>query len=462
MAITTLLGGCTMVGPNYRVPDAAMIRAPVAQGGFVAGTSVTVAEPLPDHWWKLYNDPILDRLIGEALAANTDLRAAQANLQRSLALLGLREVNREIQSAFSAETSYAQRSAEAELQHVQPPVHGIYNIGIAVSYDLDLFGGLKRGIEAASADADAAIAARDLVRVNVAAETARAYADLCNSGFQTDVLNRSLAWQEKGLRLTGILVRYGRLAPYELDRRQALLDAGKSRLPRLAARQRNALLRITALAGRVPAEADSSLLACQHPLDLAQPIPVGDGQALLKRRPDIRMAERHLAASTARIGVATAALYPDIKLGATIGSTGVGSDLFSPLTNRYGVGPQISWAINRHAVRAQIRAADAQSQADLAAFDGAVIKALREVETALNTYAADMDRHRTLQRSCDETERVAQRIQQLRHGGRIAELPTVEANRDLTLAEQALAESEAALNEDQMMLFLSLGGGWSA
>lgn len=341
-------------------------------------------------------------------------------------------------------------------------MHDIYNTGIAVSYDLDLFGGLKRGIEAASADADAAIAARDLVRVNVAAETARAYADLCNSGFQTDVLNRSLAWQEKGIHLTGILVRYGRLAPYELDRRQALLDAGKSHLPRLAARQRNALLRITALTGRLPAEADSALLACHHPLDLTRPIPVGDGQALLKRRPDIRMAERHLAASTARIGVATAALYPDIKLGATIGSTGVGSDLFSPLTNRYGLGPQVSWVINRHAVRAQIKAADAQSQADLAAFDGTVIKSLREVEAALNTYTADTDQHRSLQQSRDEAARVAQRTEQLRRGGRIPELPAVEANRDLLAAEQALAESEASLNDDQVTLFLSLGGGWSS
>lgn len=462
LALALLLGGCATVGPNYHVPDTAMVKAPAAQGAFISGTNVTVAEPLPDHWWKLYNDPVLDGLIAQALEANTDLRVAQANLQRSLALLGLRNANREVQASFDAETSEAQRSAEAELSHVQPPVHDIYNTGIAVSYDLDLFGGLKRGIEAASADTEAAVAARDLVRVNVAAETARAYADLCNSGYQADVLSRSLALQEKGVHLTSILVQHGRLAPYELDRRQALLDAGKSRLPRLGARQRNALFRITALAGRVPAQADSALLACHHPLDLAQAIPVGDGQALLKRRPDIRMAERNLAASTARIGVATAALYPDIKLGATVGSTGAGADLFSPLTNRYGIGPQISWTINRHAVRAQIKAADAQAQADLASFDGVVIKALREVETALNTYAADIDQHESLERSRNEAASVARRTEQLRRGGRIPELPAVEANRDLVTAEQALAESEAALNEDQMTLFLALGGGWQA
>ena len=294
-----LLAGCTTVGPDYRVPDQAVVKAPAAQGDFQSGRAVTKAEPLPDHWWRLYDDATLDRLIAEALAANTDLRVAQANLERSLALLGERNAAREIQAGADLETSMAQRSAEAELAHVQPPVRQIYKIGIGASYDLDLFGGLRRGIEAASADADAAVAARDLVRVNVAAETARAYADICNSGYQLDVLARAIAVQQHGVRLTRLLVSHGRAAAFELDRRQGLLETAQARLPRLAARQRNALFRVTALAGHVPAEADQRLLQCRRPLELAKVIPVGDGAALLKRRPDIRLAERHLAASTA-------------------------------------------------------------------------------------------------------------------------------------------------------------------
>lgn len=455
------LGGCTVVGPDYHVPDAAMVNAPAAQAAFQSAGAVTALEPLPDHWWRLYETPTLDRLIEQAFAANTDLRIAEANLERSLALLDQRQAGREIQGSANAETSWAQRSAEAELSHVKPPTRQIYNMGVGASYDLDLFGKIRRGIEAANADAEAAVAARDLVRVTVAAETARAYADICNAGYQRDVLDRAIAILEQSVRLTRIMVSHGRAAPYELDRRQALLEASRARLPRLVARQRNALFRVTALAGRTPGEADSGLLACHAPLALTRMIPVGDGAALLKRRPDIRMAERRLAATTARIGVATADLYPDIRLGASVGSTGAAADFLSPLTNRFGLGPMISWTLNRHAVRARIAATEAQSRGDLAAFDGVVIKALREVETALTNYAAGLEQQQGLDRASEDAARAAMRVGQLRRGGKIAALPALEAERDRVAADQAAAEARAAINDDQITLFLALGGGWS-
>lgn len=456
-----LLAGCKTVGPNYHVPESAMVNAPDAQGKFLSGTAKTADAPLPDRWWQLYDDPVLDALVTEALTANTDLRVAQANLERSLALLGARRADREVQGSLNADSNYAQRSAEAELQHVQPVPRQIYNAGLTASYDLDLFGGLKRGIEAASADTEAAVAARDLVRVNVAAETARAYADVCNAGFQLDVLGKAIGLQEKGVALTRVLVRNGRAAPYELDRRQGLLEASKARLPRLEARRTNALFRIAALQGRTPERADTAVLACRHPLALSQTLPVGDGQSLLKRRPDVRMAERKLAASTARIGVETAALYPDIRLGASVGSTGAVADALSPLTNRYGLGGMISWALNRHAARARIDAAQAQTRADLASFDGVVVKALREVETALNSYAAGLEQQDNLDRARADAAVVARTTKQLWRGGRIAALPAIDAERDLITAEQVAAEARAATNDDQITLFLALGGGWA-
>lgn len=460
-SFAALLAGCTTVGPDYHVPDAALVHSPAAQGEFVSGGTVTSAQPLPDHWWKLFNDPVLDGVVAHALDANTDLRVAEASLERSYALLDARGASRELQGSLAADTSYAQRSAEAELSHVKPPTREIYNAGIAVSYDLDLFGGLRRGIEAASADTEAAIAARDLARVNVAAETTRAYMDICNAGFQQDVLARSIALQQRGIVLTRTLMRYGRAVSYELDRRQGVLDASRARLPRLVARQENALLRLTALLGKPPAEADRTLLACHRPLELAQLVPVGDGQALLKRRPDVRMAERRLAAATARIGVETADLYPDIRFGASVGSTGAAADLLSSLTNRFGIGPSISWTLNRHAVRARINAAEAQSRVELASFDGVVLKALREVETALNSYAAGIAQQRDLELARAEAARVAAQTARLRHGGKIAELPAIEAERDLVTAEQAAADGRVAMSDDQIALFLALGGGWT-
>jgi NodT family efflux transporter outer membrane factor (OMF) lipoprotein len=459
--LAILLAGCTTVGPDYHVPDAAIVRAPTAQGAFAGGTAVTSSQPLPDHWWTLFNDPVLDGLVVRALDANTDLRVAEASLARSYALLDARGASRELQGSLAADTSYAQRSAEAELSHVQPPTRQIYNAGITASYDLDLFGGLRRGIEAASADTEAAIAARDLARVNVAAETTRAYMDICNAGFQRDVLDRSIALQGRGIALTRTLIRYGRAVSFDRDRRQGALDASRARRPRIVARQDNALLRLTALLGKTPAEADKNLLACHHPLDLARLVPVGDGQALLRRRPDIRIAERRLAAATARIGVETAQLYPDIRFGASLGSTGAAADALSPLTNRFGIGPSISWAVNRHAVRARIDAAQAQSRVELATFDGVVLKALREVESALNSYAAGIEQQQSLEQARAAAARVAQQTARLRRGGKIAELPAIEAERDLVIAEQAAADGRVAMSEDQIALFLALGGGWT-
>lgn len=456
------LAACAPVGPNYRLPSEALVNAPAAQGGFVSGNGGTAYADLPDRWWRLYDDATLDALVGQALDANTDLRAANANLARSMALLDEARTHREVQGGASAETDWQQRSAEQVLSHVQPPERQTYDVGLSASYDLDLFGGIRRGIEAVTADSEASEAARDLVRVTVAAETARAYADICNAGYRLAALQRVIAVQEDDLRLTRLLVAHGRAASFEADRHVAALDASRARLPGLAARQRNAAFRLATLLGRPPAQYDPEWLRCAAPLRLSQPLPTGDGRALLARRPDIRMAERHLAADTARIGVATSALYPDIRLGASIGSTGAAIDALSPLTNRFAIGPLITWTLNRSAARARIAGVRAQTDADLANFDGSVLKALREVEIALDTYGADLDRQRELERSRIAAQSVAARTRQLRAGGRIGGLAALSAERDAALAEQAAADGEADLNADQIAVFLALGGGWKA
>jgi outer membrane protein TolC len=143
----------------------------------------------------------------------------------------------------------------------------------------------------------------------------------------------------------------------------------------------------------------------------------------LRRRPDIRIAERRIAGDTARVGVAMSALYPDIRLGASIGSTGAVVDRFSPLTNRFALGPQISWTVNRSAVRARVAGARAGVDADLAAFDGSVLKALREVEAALNTYAADLDRLNELTKALEAAALVAEKTHKLRAGAVSAPCP---------------------------------------
>ncbi|WP_454884864.1 efflux transporter outer membrane subunit [Sphingomonas oryzagri] len=455
-----LAAGCAAVGPDYRVPSGAVVNAPAAQGPFLSGGEAVTAEPLPDHWWKLYDDPRLDGLIEQALAKNTDLRVAEANLKRSDALLAEARSSR-FGGLADVEVNYVQQSAEAALQHVQPPERYTANAGVGVSYDLDLFGRIRRGIEAASADQEGMVAARDLARVSVAAETTRAYADICNSGRQLDVVRRSIAIQQQSLTLTRELVRNGRSPLFEQQRQQGTVESSQARLAPLAARQRNAAFRLATLVGRPPRDYDPAWLICATPLELKHPIPTGDGEALLKRRPDVRAAERRLAAATARIGVATAALYPDIKLGATIGSTGAAVDFLSALTNRFGIGPAISWDLNRSAVRDRIVASQAGAKASLASFDGTVLLALRETETSLDTYAAALDRLARLEQSEQEAAQVLARTRELRKGGRIGGLVALDAERNWIAATAATATAEADVNSDQIDVFLALGGGWS-
>jgi NodT family efflux transporter outer membrane factor (OMF) lipoprotein len=460
MIAAAVLGGCAPVGPDYGLPGKATVNAPAAQAAFVSGGDAVSREALPDHWWKLFDDPRLDDLIEKALTGNTDLRVAQANLERSHALLDEEGTSR-MSGVADAEASYVQQSAEAVLQHVQPPERPIYNMGIAISYDLDLFGGIRRGIEAATADDEAAAAARDLVKVNIAAETTHAYADLCNAGNQLEVLRQSISVQEQSLALTRALIAHGRTEPFEQTRQQSVIEASQAQLAPLAARQRNAAFRLATLMGLPPTQYDPALLDCHRPLKLHTLLPTGDGQAMLKRRPDVRAAERRLAASTARIGIATAQLYPDIKLGASVGSTGAGADFLSALTNRFGVGPIISWDLNRSAVRSRIAGAEAQSRASLAAFDGVVLSALSETETSLDNYAASLDRLQRLDMARDEAALVLERTRRLRRGGKIGGLALLDVERTWVAAEAMTATAEADTNNDQIAAFYALGGGWS-
>jgi outer membrane protein TolC len=191
-----------------------------------------------------------------------------------------------------------------------------------------------------------------------------------------------------------------------------------------------------------------------------EPLPIGDGAALLKRRPDVREAERQLAAATAEIGVATAQLYPDITLGVAAGSLGVHSDVLTSPTNYWQLGSVLSWQANQNAARDRIAGANAQAKLALAHFDGTVLTALNDAESALNTYEHDLQREASTRAARDEAARVEKDVERLEVGGRATALDVIDAQRTLASAEQSLAQLESAISEDQVAVFLALGGGW--
>ena len=188
------LAACHPVGPDYTVPVTALVKAPAAAGPLVGSAEPSVsAAPAADRWWALYQDERLDGLVRQALAANTDLRAAAANIGRAQAALAGVENARLPQAEIHGDFEYGQISGEQYLLSVPVPSMGLYDTGIGISYQIDLFGQIRRGIEAAKADEEAARAAADVVRVTVAADTVRAYVAVCSSGYELAVARHSLA-----------------------------------------------------------------------------------------------------------------------------------------------------------------------------------------------------------------------------------------------------------------------------
>ena len=459
LAASAALAGCTTVGPDYATE---LPRATAQASLHAAGDGPFVPDAPPADWWRLYEDARLDGLVTEALTVNTDLRVAAANLARARAALREVRAERSVNTTLGGSASYGRQSGAAAGSDSSLPDSELYDAGLDIGYQVDLFGRLRRATEAGRADVEAVQAAYDLTRVTVVAETVRAYSDVCNAGRRLEVAHRSVAVQEQTFDLSRRLLEGGRATAMETNQAGALLDQTRAEIPTLAALQQTALYRLAVLTGGPPSEFPADLASCAVPLQLDSPIPVGDGAALLARRPDVRAAERRLAAATARIGVATAELYPSISIGGSIGSTaGSLGDIASGAALRYSLGPLISWSFPNVAVaRSRIAQAEASAEGALAEFDGTWLTALQETESALTNYSRGLDRSEALGRGVAQA-REAARIARIRYeAGRESFQIVLDAERQLASAEAALAQADAQLSTDLVALFLSLGGGW--
>ena len=444
-----VLTGCAAVGPDFRSPAP---EAP-SQAPFVSSRSPTFTQDQPPgRWWSLFADPLLDQLVEEALAANTDLRVAGANLARARALLRETRAGRLPSTDLNADIRYAQDPGG------DPALR--YDAGLDVSYQVDLFGGIRRAIEASRADVDAVKAAFDNTRISVAAETVRAYADACSAGQQLAVARDSLSVQEQTFDLTRRLFEGGRGTALDTGQAGAQLEQVRATLPTLEAQRTGALFRLAVLTGRPPANFPAQVANCRRPPQLSRPLPVGDGASLLSRRPDIRQAERELAAATARVGVATADLYPKVTLGGSVGSSAIGLGAIGD-GFRFNIGPLISWSFpNMEVARARLGQARATADAALANFDGTWLRALEETEGGLTRYARELERRDSLRRARAQAAEAA-RIARLRYqAGRDPFQIVLDAERSLSNIEAELARSEAQLSDYLVSVFLALGGGW--
>lgn len=455
----SLLAGCT-AGPDYHVPTQAMAQSVAAKGNFLSGQDKAFdPAPLPDHWWRLYNDARLDAYVQEALAANTDLRTADANLRRAS------EVVREVQAGRTIQTQVevAAYGARVGGYTLTLPLDLPYSAvaGINIAYPLDLAGGIKRGIEAAQDNREAVAAARDQVRVSVAATVTRSYADVCSANVTLAATRHVLDIQTQTLTSVGRLFTGGRGTAFDVTRARTAADRSAAALIEIVAVRQAALFELAALMGRASSDYPRELENCASPPSLIHPLPIGDGTALIRRRPDIRVAERQLAAATAGIGVEMSKLYPAVSLN---GSTGLANSIAGFFTGpSFGAlaGPMITWAFpNRKLIHARIAEAGASADAASAHFDGTVIEALRQTETALNDYARDIDHEAALEKTRGDAEKSTEQAGRLFRYGRTDILNVLTAQANLAEAEAALAQSRATLIDRQVNVFLALGGGW--
>jgi NodT family efflux transporter outer membrane factor (OMF) lipoprotein len=453
------LAGCA-VGPNYKPP----MTPPTAAGPFVStAPSSAATQAVPTDWWRLYNDPVLDRLVREALVENDDLKVAAANLANAQAMVSEARAGLFPSTDLSAGANYGKSSSTSSSTSGNRAQPGwFYSTGFTAAYQIDLFGQIRRSIEAAKANAEAQEAAENAVRVTVAAETAAAYANVCGFAEQAAVARHSLQVVQENYDITVRQRDAGALSDFDVARQATLLEQARAAIPTFDGQRRAALFELTALLGKTPAEAPADAAACQTPPTLRQPLPVGDGAALLKRRPDVREADRQLASATAKIGVAVASLYPSVSLGGAInaGATTPGQ-LFHNSSISYSVGPLISWTFpNTLVALAQIREARATASGTLASFDSTVVQALKETEQALTTYAAELDRHAALSAARDRANEALRLANVQYQAGTASFLDLLTTETTVVVADQQLAASDQALSSDQVAVFQALGGGW--
>lgn len=470
LAGTLGLGACA-VGPDYRppaMPEAA--NQPFREAVTTGGVSTA---PASSTWWTLYSDPILSRLIDDAFRYNTDIRVAAANLR--LARAQLSEARGGLLPTTDLSASYSRRRLGTD--QLVPPTGGaaaaskpehsdfdFYQAGFDASYEVDVFGRVSRSIAAARADAQATQATLEGIKISIAAQVAQSYADACGAAMQADVARETASLAADTRDLTQHLLEAGRGTQRDVDQANVLVEQAKAQVPGFEGERRAQLYALAALTGRPPAEIDVEASACRIVPKLKTQIPIGDGAALLARRPDVRAAERKLAADTARIGVATASLFPSVTLAgsASLGAPKI-SNVGSAASFAYSFGPLISWTFPNFTVaRARIRQARAGSDASLAEFQGTILTALRETEQALARYSAALEQNAALARATASAESAADQTKQRFDSGRDNFLDLLVAEQNRAAARQALAQSDTNVANLQVSLFKALGGGWES
>lgn len=455
LLVMALFTGCAAVGPDYQPPEMAL-----------PGDWHTSSDPallprtdLVQQWWTLFNDPLLDRLIAVATENNRDLMAAIARVEEARANLGVTRGEHFPQvdadgSAIRTHTSDNGLSPNVD--------ETLYAAGATAGWELDLFGRIRRSVEAATADYQVSAEDRTDVLISIYANVALTYLDIRTYQARLVAAQANIDSQRSVLALTRSRFRHGLATDLDVAQAERILAGTEAEVPPLKIGFSQALNSLAVLMGQAPGTLQNDVIAFgEIPLPPAK-VTVGLPVNLLRQRPDVRRAERQLAAQTARIGVVKSELYPRFTLSGSLGFEAIDAgDLFDAASKVYSLGPSLRWNIfSGGQIRQRVKAQDARTRQSLFGYEQSVLNALKEVENALVAYIEDRTRLDALNRSVVAARRSVKLATDLYKQGLADFQRVLDAQRDQFDFENQYAAARGNSAANFVRLYAALGGGW--
>ena len=458
MLLILTTAGCMSVGPDYEAPQSELPEA------WQDGDDPALARDLDliVRWWTLFDDPLLQRLIEEGAHRNLDLRSALARVREARARLGV--ASGEYWPQVDAQGSVQRlRTSENGLSANGGDSETLYGVGFDASWEIDLFGRIRRSVEAARADYQASSEDQADVMISVYAEIARSYFTIRTVQARLAATDGNIVSQRQVLELTRSRFRNGLATGLDVAQAERVLAASEAVVPPLRTALRQAINALTVLLGRMPGELFAEL---NEPAPIPLPpatVAVGVPADLLRRRPDVRRAERQLASQTARIGIATADLYPRLSLSGTFALESISAgDLFKSSSRAFSFGPAVRWLLfDGNRVRSNIAAEEALAEQALYRYEQTVLTAVAEAENALTEYLQQRIQQTALERSQSAAQRSLKLATGLYKDGLSDFQNVLDAQRALFTIENELAAARGDVVINLVQLYKAIGGGWT-
>lgn len=454
------LGGCTVSGPNHTAPELTLpARWSTGDG---ATPAVSRADPAAlAQWWRQLGDPQLDRLIETALAEGKDLRLAQARLRQARAVRA--QAEGATLPTVGASTSLSRSAAANPAGGAAPQSRTLYNLGFDANWEIDLFGGLARGVEAAGADLAASTASLQGVQVSLVAEVAQNYVDLRSYQQRLAIARDNLAAQSETLQITEWRNQAGLTDSSVVEQARANREQTRAGIPDLELGLSNAEHRLAVLLGRPPGALHAELAAVRPLPDVPATVAAGIPADTLRQRPDLIAAERTLAAETARVGQQLAQRFPSLSLGGSFGwqAYSLGALGSAATLARAVSGSLAATLFDGGRLRNAVEVRSAVQEQALISYESSVLTALEEVENALAAHAAARERIAARRAAAEAARNAAQLSRRMYESGLTDFQKLLETERTRLSAEDSLASAEAIQVASVIKLYKALGGGWS-